>query len=1143
MIALRVICVHPSREHAIYEIEDINVLAMLRRQGNHVLPLSGKQGERQASITVNASLYSSGAFVPPQKTRNPLTVDDLKRIGTVNAVLEKHLRLAPPSWPALLSHLQAFVKVTEKMSKLFMHFHIRSQSALQQHERDMRINGLIDTMADLYRCLLDLQSLQKISTAPLRILVGSKRIPGYMELISLLVQRVLENTLSSVDDMIDSYEKVFYNLKIDLLLGSSSQVALVATRILQSLEKLSTAVAHVSNAIDLPMMRGASWSPQLCCIPGTCNDLINGIIEWMVSTTHDQRIYLLLGEKGSGKTSAAHSIARLFDEGKRLGSAVFLEADPARRDPNLLLSTIARELSAFDETLRYEISNVLTQHPALATADIGRQYPELIVGPLSRLTWIGPLLIVIDGVDKCDDRGRFLLLLSKFSSQLPSNVRFLLTSRPESDIEGVFQSNLHCYRYHVSLIPPNGQTLEVVQKWCAENSNIGADSVACLIAKFSSSIPIWGSTAAAFLGQDRDEVKDRFLRKLAMSEPSPDANSAMNDLYSAILDAMFDDRDILLSSVAWRVIIQFMKCSLPLSLGTARMLLVNSIGGEATGLVGLVDMLYVCNCILEKERIISMHPAFERFVTNTMLPTWSQSYSSVIACFQVMTIFFKRGSRLSLLKRATPGGVHSPVRNDGPDEGPCPSMLQYACNQWIGHLLCVKGNTTVDHQLLLETLHQFLHKDLLRWLEIMALLESLDVAYYSLAQLQEWLQGNNVREAPLVMCYDGIRFIQRLSQLIPGTKGSMDKLLPCIPSKTLIFEVYSKEKICHPDLKGESWSPLTHHMIHSERLGYLSFSPDGCTIASCCKNSIVTWDISTGLQIDCYNHPSKVTRVVFSLDGELLAAALISGRVRICGAKDQNVLSVFKGPTKDVDCLAFFPSGGRLAASFALHGCYIIDVKTGSLLSRYGYRWFFDSGSAVSMIISQGRVVLASRTGRNVRIWDGETGRSIGPLFKHDSGVQVASWSPDGQLLATGSRNGDVRVWDIQTGHVVHSCPNSTLAGMIEMIQFSQRGDMLAIGSSSERLVVWKLSKNVPPYQMTGIYLPSRPIAIDWDLNDRIACALENQRIIVWNVGQQTSEVDRGLYSVDFENYRDLGEISIVRRDGTRLFKSKKTRS
>lgn len=80
---------------------------------------------------------------------------------------------------------------------------------------------------------------------------------------------------------------------------------------------------------DMPYAKGAGYNPEKECLPNTRLGIIDEIVEWACSQADDTRLCWLNGVAGSGKSSIANSIARVFEEQRRLGS--FFSFDIAHR--------------------------------------------------------------------------------------------------------------------------------------------------------------------------------------------------------------------------------------------------------------------------------------------------------------------------------------------------------------------------------------------------------------------------------------------------------------------------------------------------------------------------------------------------------------------------------------------------------------------------------------------------------------------------------------------------------------------------------------------------------------------------------------------------------------------------------------------
>ena len=192
----------------------------------------------------------------------------------------------------------------------------------------------------------------------------------------------------------------------------------------------------------MPYAAGARYVQEKGCLPGTREGIIREICEILNDPAEDApRVCFLTAVAGSGKSAVAHSIARLYDGQQRLGSSYcFLRSDVAKRNPQNVFSTISRDLSDHDPGFKSALWRVVKDNRALRTSiSPSEQVEQLIIGPSKNIDSIGPLVVVVDAVDESGEIGDRRQLLDVLSQQfterkLPSNLRFLITARPETDI-------------------------------------------------------------------------------------------------------------------------------------------------------------------------------------------------------------------------------------------------------------------------------------------------------------------------------------------------------------------------------------------------------------------------------------------------------------------------------------------------------------------------------------------------------------------------------------------------------------------------------------------------------------------------------------------------------------------------------------
>lgn len=192
----------------------------------------------------------------------------------------------------------------------------------------------------------------------------------------------------------------------------------------------------------MPYASNAGFAAGKRCLPGTRQKLISEILEWVNNYVDTpQRYFVLNGQAGMGKSSVAHTIAEIFRTQNRLGSLFcFSRNDKGRLD--FLFSTISRDLADSDVSWQKSLIQVIRETAIRKSLDPTTQFNELIIKPSKDARTIGPVVIIIDALDESGDRTErkvLLDLLFERGAELPGNYRFIITSRPEPDIEERYQ--------------------------------------------------------------------------------------------------------------------------------------------------------------------------------------------------------------------------------------------------------------------------------------------------------------------------------------------------------------------------------------------------------------------------------------------------------------------------------------------------------------------------------------------------------------------------------------------------------------------------------------------------------------------------------------------------------------------------------
>lgn len=171
-------------------------------------------------------------------------------------------------------------------------------------------------------------------------------------------------------------------------------------------------------------------------MPGTREPLIDAIQD-LLSDSSDSapQLVYLCGPDGSGKTAIVNSIAQIFDTHNYLsGCFCFRENHPDFLEPDLLLPTLAYQLSRWHEPYRKRVVQVLqgSDRAKLDSKNLQWQYDLLFERPFKELHAGDesdippkPLLIIVDGLDICEDGSVPLSRISARLAQMATLVPWL----------------------------------------------------------------------------------------------------------------------------------------------------------------------------------------------------------------------------------------------------------------------------------------------------------------------------------------------------------------------------------------------------------------------------------------------------------------------------------------------------------------------------------------------------------------------------------------------------------------------------------------------------------------------------------------------------------------------------------------------
>ncbi|EMD36693.1 hypothetical protein CERSUDRAFT_136937 [Gelatoporia subvermispora B] len=295
--------------------------------------------------------------------------------------------------------------------------------------------------------------------------------------------------------------------------------------------------------------------------PGTRSTILRALAEWAVDGEPNQRVYILYGQAGLGKSSIAHAFCRQLPKDRLGASFFFLRGSGECSDVYRVFTTIAHQLAHSITALQSHIVKASRIHGGGTGQLLDHQFDTLILEPLRSLLDISDMpiiLLVVDGVDECEKKPEgavpdMLRLLLKVAQEIPF-LRVLIATRPEPYIMDALNS---C---------PHGNTIiwRDLQKEPDVDSDIRAfidaefskcttageftlceehSDAAQTLTRLSDGLFIFASTIVKYLTQSRRLSAERYNVLLGAQSHLGSGNiyNKLDTLYVGIIGKSFED--------------------------------------------------------------------------------------------------------------------------------------------------------------------------------------------------------------------------------------------------------------------------------------------------------------------------------------------------------------------------------------------------------------------------------------------------------------------------------------------------------------------------------------------------------------------------------------------------------------------------
>ena len=175
---------------------------------------------------------------------------------------------------------------------------------------------------------------------------------------------------------------------------------------------------------------------------GTRLHIFEKIKLWLDDLTSENRVMVISGDAGMGKSVIAAVVCQRMQHAGRLSGSHFCQHNKERyRNPKVMLQSLACQLCDVLPEYKSELVKKLSRNLGvdMNSLEVQELFEFLFEEPLCGVGDPGRnLLLVIDGLDESEYKGRNELLdvIANQFCTLPAWVRFCVTARPEVNIAG-----------------------------------------------------------------------------------------------------------------------------------------------------------------------------------------------------------------------------------------------------------------------------------------------------------------------------------------------------------------------------------------------------------------------------------------------------------------------------------------------------------------------------------------------------------------------------------------------------------------------------------------------------------------------------------------------------------------------------------
>ncbi|PAV14874.1 WD40 domain containing protein [Pyrrhoderma noxium] len=744
---------------------------------------------------------------------------------------------------------------------------------------------------------------------------------------------------------------------------------------------------------------------------------------------------------------------------------------------NTVIKTIAYHLACNSSDIAESLLEATKDLHELRFPSTETRFQKLLYKPLHSISIShisNPILVVLDALDECGDseaQENLANILKYETRTLPSNIRFLVTSRPEEAIfplisEAAYHPRI-CKHVRLDHMSENSKKevayyirheLEKLrsEKRIVVKGNWEWDENIDKLGCAAEGLFIWAFTAIKFIGEVKAGRFDR-LRKLVNDTKGVGMNLDM--LYATVLENCIDWKDDEMKEVFSSVFSLILFGKTPLSDVDIDEILDYEKGTTMDILSGLHSLV-----VFEPGQPIRIHHTSLHDYLTSMRCDESWYINSDVEMNKIASrcfVLMKSHLHFNICDIETSFKFNKDIPNlqERVDKRIHPRLL-YACRYWASHLRDVPYSSKI-----LSELDNFMYKQLLYWIEVLSLTGSLYECFEPVLESAiEWAKLLSFLEDALHHIFE---FIQPISESTPHLCMTF---LPLKKSESDVARHYLKnmEEPTRIEYIGDRLKATlgcTKKFDVGSSVSSISLSYHGNRILSRSPFGLSLWNVDSGeLLRGPFGGDASVS---FSYFSNRTVVVNQNGAVNEwdtdTGEKLHDLPRVYNGHVTSVavDDRQYYTTGFEDGA-IQLWGRW-----EGKMIGE-PMRGHSEKVLALSFSGLGHRYLASGSEDQSIIVWDVEGGEKIyAPLKGHSGPITSLTFTYWSKSIVSGSLDRTVRLWDVVSGEMLHVFSASGM-GSVHSVAYCGKRHILS-GSEDGIIRIWDILNNeVPPKKCIG---------------------------------------------------------------------------